>query len=384
MIKVADLPNGENVEVAEILVENYKSIFEGVDPELPLLSIAITGEMRTGKSFLLNLFLMYLEYIEQHEGSDEGWEESNQPIVGIDWAAGLKAVTQGIWMYNKPIIFTRKNKRKVAIVVIDIQGLGDSDNSDEAVDNLLMYVGLQMCNVQIINVNKKLNSFHFVKVASCATYSEMNDKVPSAFGTLLFLTRDFRLAEESLLGLQENYFSAMKSDAKHGSMVATFDRINKCFSKVICFNFPRPSDKVDHHEAKAGTLSLCGDSIGEDFLKYCKELFQYLLALPIKKEFNIDYSIKLFEGLKKRIAAHTDGLPNTEHVIVDVTINNIFIAAKMHFEELMVEPLDFLKFDTEEALWEILEKRCNSALDLFEKKCAFGLAHSPKFVATKK
>jgi len=46
--------------------------------------------------------------------------------------------------------------------------------------------------------------------------------------------------------------------------------------------------------------------------------------------------------------------------------------------------LDFLKFDTEEALWEILEKRCNSALDLFEKKCAFGLAHSPKFVATKK
>jgi len=39
----------------------------------------------------------------------------------------------------------------------------------------------------------------------------MNDKVPSAFGTLLFLTRDFRLAEESLLGLQENYFSAMVS-----------------------------------------------------------------------------------------------------------------------------------------------------------------------------
>jgi len=66
MIKVAALPNGEDIKVAEILVENYKSIFEGVDPELLLLSIAITGEMRTGKSFLLNLFLMYLEYIGQH------------------------------------------------------------------------------------------------------------------------------------------------------------------------------------------------------------------------------------------------------------------------------------------------------------------------------
>jgi len=54
---------------------------------------------------------------------------------------------------------------QVAIVIVDIQGLGDSDNSDEAVDNLLMYVGLQMCNVQIINVNRKLNSYHFTKVA---------------------------------------------------------------------------------------------------------------------------------------------------------------------------------------------------------------------------
>jgi len=66
MIKVAALPNGEDIEVAEILVDNYRTVFEEVDPDLPLLSIAITGEMRTGKSFLLNLFLMFLEYIEQH------------------------------------------------------------------------------------------------------------------------------------------------------------------------------------------------------------------------------------------------------------------------------------------------------------------------------
>jgi len=45
--------------------------------------------------------------------------------------------------------------------------------------------------------------------------------------------------------------------------------------------------------------------------------------------------------------------------------------------------LDFSKFDTEEALGKILEKKCNSALDLFEKECAFGLDLGPKFVATK-
>jgi len=39
----------------------------------------------------------------------------------------------------------------------------------------------------------------------------MNDKVPSAFGTLVLMARDFTLEEESKLGLQYRQFSAMVS-----------------------------------------------------------------------------------------------------------------------------------------------------------------------------
>jgi len=66
MRKVAALPNGEDIKLAKIMVESYKKVFEGVDPNLPLLSIAITGAMRSGKSFLINLFAKYLECIQQH------------------------------------------------------------------------------------------------------------------------------------------------------------------------------------------------------------------------------------------------------------------------------------------------------------------------------
>jgi len=49
---------------------------------------------------------------------------------------------------------------------------------------------------------------------SCATYSEINDKMPSVFGTLVFLTRDFTLDDESKLGLQDEQFSDAVSKIK--------------------------------------------------------------------------------------------------------------------------------------------------------------------------
>jgi len=58
-----------------------------------------------------------------------------------------------------------------------MQGLGDSDNSDEAVDNLLMYVGLQMCNVQIINTHRMLSSSEIINVAVSQPFALYLSKV---------------------------------------------------------------------------------------------------------------------------------------------------------------------------------------------------------------
>jgi len=54
---------------------------------------------------------------------------------------------------------------QVAIALIDIQGLGDSRNASEAIDNLLMYVGLQICNLQIINVRGEVLATEFAKIS---------------------------------------------------------------------------------------------------------------------------------------------------------------------------------------------------------------------------
>jgi len=95
----------------EISQENIPlKIFKFIKMLISYLIISAICFLCVSFRFLRGSF-KYLRF--QVEGSDEGWEESNQPIVGIDWSAGEKAVTQGIWMYIKSIIHTQPDKRKV-------------------------------------------------------------------------------------------------------------------------------------------------------------------------------------------------------------------------------------------------------------------------------
>jgi len=43
------------------------------------------------------------------------------------------------------------------------------------------------------------------------------------------------------------------------------------------------------------------------------------------------------KGLEKRIANHKDGLTNTGDVVIDVTVNKIYMSAKQHYETLKKE-----------------------------------------------
>lgn len=54
-----------------------------------------------------------LQNLLQH-GNDEGWETSDAPISGMTWQRSQKAVTVGMWMWNKPYIITRSDGVQVS------------------------------------------------------------------------------------------------------------------------------------------------------------------------------------------------------------------------------------------------------------------------------
>jgi len=43
----------------------------------------------------------------------DGWLESNQPVEGLNWAKSKKAVTYGIWMWEKQFVISFEENKKV-------------------------------------------------------------------------------------------------------------------------------------------------------------------------------------------------------------------------------------------------------------------------------
>jgi len=122
---------------------------------------------RTGKSFVLDFFLRYLQFHDEHGEDGEGGEakgegngdwmmpagdtvlEGNQNTLkegdaqadqsasaqgkGFGWRAGHERNTTGIWVWSKPFIRTLPDSggEKVAVLVMDTQGMFDGTLSQQ-------------------------------------------------------------------------------------------------------------------------------------------------------------------------------------------------------------------------------------------------------------
>ena len=66
-VKIAVLPKVREQDkdtIPKLYLDVFKDVLKGVE-DLPLLVVSVTGEFRSGKSFLLNLLTIYLELREK-------------------------------------------------------------------------------------------------------------------------------------------------------------------------------------------------------------------------------------------------------------------------------------------------------------------------------
>lgn len=172
-----------------------------VPEDMKVAIVSVVGAFRTGKSFVLDLFLRYLRHANNGrvlkegadaaegtawkdwvragvEGSGEGKLEGNSNMEqthgekGFSWRAGRKRNTTGIWMWETPFIRKSATGEDIAVFLIDTQGMFDSETSQMLTASIFGLSTL-LSSYQIYNVDKRVQEDNLQHLALFTEYGRM-------------------------------------------------------------------------------------------------------------------------------------------------------------------------------------------------------------------
>eukprot|EP00933_Yihiella_yeosuensis_P033494 TRINITY_DN2719_c0_g4_i2.p1 TRINITY_DN2719_c0_g4~~TRINITY_DN2719_c0_g4_i2.p1 ORF type:complete len:583 (+),score=118.18 TRINITY_DN2719_c0_g4_i2:88-1836(+) len=285
--------------------------------------VSVMGAFRTGKSFMLDLFLRYLRYEADH-GTDnsnasaparggeeeyplpawirdageclEGAKDLPDEVVadteGFRFKGGMDACTEGIWIWSEPFIRTLQG-RKVAVLLMDTQGAWDSNMTKEQSATIFGLTAV-LSSKQIYNINMQIqedkveNLAYFMRFAQAAirkAASEMKnvntEELDRPFQSLDFLVRDWRHFQEewTVDQCREQMQQHLDRHVNPKKVVenSTSEALVAMFHDLSCFCMPHPGLAIER-EKWTGKVS----DISSDFIRfadvYVRQVFSEALA----------------------------------------------------------------------------------------------------------
>ncbi|XP_070497491.1 atlastin-like isoform X2 [Chironomus tepperi] len=352
-----------------------------------IVAFSIIGAYRKGKSFFLDYCLRYLyahyPSINNPKNSlsnPTDWlGDENEPLSGFSWRSGTDRDTTGIVMWNDVFLHTiERTGEKVAIVVMDTQGL--FDNQTSPMDNSKIFaLGTLISSIQVLNLSGLIqeDQLQYLQFATeFAKYAASNNQGlgGKCFQNLMFLIRDWENPDnyyygkdgghdylQNYLKINENQKEALKSVRKY---------IKESFDDLSCFLLPHPGTIVTGVK-KHKNLKYDGRHAGmdEDFKTELAVLIDNLLNpknLVTKKvnhhtissaEFH-DYVQNLFTIFK------SDQLPKAQTIYdstVDGHLTNLVNLCLNDYKNLVNDDLETV---TDAATINILHQKCKTQVML--------------------
>lgn len=236
------------------------------DCEVSIISIA--GAFRKGKSFILNFLINFLNADKIQQENGDWINNMDDNFNGFEWRNGIKPHTSGILIWSEIFYQTLDDGRKIAIILMDTQGI--LDNKTPMLQNAILFgFSTMMASVQIFNVSQLFGDDNFQHLQLFTEYGkfalEISNEKP--FQKLLILIRDW----------QDELNFPYGTNGGNKYLTSTE---NPNYENVDCFLMPHPGLKVSSNFKKK--LS----DVDNEFIDYVKEFTQLLLAkknLIVKK-----------------------------------------------------------------------------------------------------
>ncbi|VVU94869.1 Guanylate-binding protein, N-terminal domain [seawater metagenome] len=390
----------EDEESGNIILHenNLLQVLDMVPPDMPVSIISIIGAFRTGKSFILNILLKFLE---SYSSNIISTTNSNNIIdklqtvpgnkncfgSGFVWCNGIESQTMGIWIWNRPIIYNHPKDGKIAIVLMDTQGLFDLNTNQKKTITLFGMSALISSHV-IYNVDKRIQEDNLQHLALFSAYGQLVNKSidkGKCLQTLQFLVRDWQNFDEmdtnQELGefktFSERYLEQIFCLRSSKDLNNTRNQIMNCFEKITCSFLPHPGLKATSSSFKGNFKEL-----NKDFIKNVKNYINETFienSLDTKKVGGIEIKANEIFNLIKNyltIFQNEKGFPKATTILESTIMIQHSIAIEKglsHFRDSMEShnynnPYYLLpnQFNN------LIHKNMLSSCDIFLKNCTLG------------
>ena len=291
----------------------HKDALDGILDKVPekehVAVVSVVGAFRTGKSFLLSLFLKYLHsdangdaakdwYIKNKKlggGPGSNTDDSDTESHGFDWRGGSDRNTTGIWMWSEPFSRTRADGSKISVLLVDTQGMFDHETT-MSLTAAIFGLSTLLSSHQIYNVDKRIQEDNLQQLALFSEYGRMaleqekrespaddSDEKTSAavakapFQSIEFLVRDWQNFEddedEELMEKEmSEYLETVLKERDAKDLQETRDHISSSFEKISCFMMTHPGFAVTKKKYE-GDVSKIEPTFLVLLDKFCRKVF---------------------------------------------------------------------------------------------------------------
>ncbi|XP_031633228.1 atlastin-like [Contarinia nasturtii] len=241
--------------------------------------VSVAGALRKGKSFLLNFFLKYLNaQYKKHDVSDWlGEKETGNRLNGFEFAGGHQPKTTGIYMWSEIFTHDFANGEKVAILLMDTQGIFDSRTSLKN-NTTIFAISMMLSSVQCCNVMQNIQEDDLQNLELFTEYGRLamqqTNEIP--FHKLLFIIRDWPHPTEIPYGNGETYIDEILNESSDHTteMKQLRSRLKASFNEIGAYLMPSPGSAVATGRNINGDLS----QIDAEFIEHLKSLVPSILA----------------------------------------------------------------------------------------------------------
>lgn len=206
---------------------------------------------------------------------------AEDPLKGFSWRSGTKRDTTGIIMWSDVFLHTiATTGEKVAIVVMDTQGLFDNETSP-ADNSRIFALGTLISSIQILNLvgiiqEDQLQYLQFATEFAKFAAQDSQGQAGKPFQNLLFLIRDWGNPDEFEFGTDggEHYLKEVlkiKSEQK-AELKSVRQFIMSSFEQVNCCLMPYPGKHVARKKDYDGQWKLMDEEFRDELIVIIEKL----------------------------------------------------------------------------------------------------------------